>query len=115
MLQGGINMKKKMKKCLTGILCLLLVIGFVNQPLMAAEGQVRAIICPVCGNGTIITEKSYSGWVSKEVKCKHYVYGYDIVKEREVYTLMKCGMCEQEYDRSTTTQTKTECHGSATP
>lgn len=109
-------MKKKRRKNLTSILCLMLLVVFASQPVMAADGQARAIICPACGNGTIITEKSYSSWyVSKEAKCEHYVYGYDIVWERKVYTVMKCGMCQQEYDSSTTTQTKTECQGSATP
>jgi hypothetical protein len=69
------------------------------------------LICPTCG-GNVVTSTTWSNdWVVyKQITCTHYVYGTDLIWKRTGVKTTVCSNCGTG-SSSTTTQTKTECHG----
>ncbi len=117
---------RKLSKC-----ALVVGIAFINTVPVSAENHSEhscdctvheaevlqdistyARVCNKCGNGTLsIVSTSYGAWYNDhEVKCTHHVYGTDMIQKRSVTTTYRCDYCNYGYS-STSTQTRTVCHG----
>lgn len=119
-------MKKSSKvlKIMLGCMCSLTLM-VQNVPALAYSDEVyqieqssvqpRSPMCPVCGVGKTVSSKIYDPWVQvKTYKCKHYAFGVDCDKKRNVYTVYKCNNCSNQYSIKSV-ESKTFCQGSTKP
>lgn len=75
--------------------------------------QTRAVMCTICGEGTVSSRTTYGNLIEtgNEVKCTHgKTYGTDKVYQQRVIVRYTCSYCG-ELGSNTSYRYVYECHG----